>query len=340
MSFEAMAWAVKQSCPTTGQKMVLLMIANYANDEGVCWPKKQTLADACCMSKAAVCTNIKHLTEAGMITVEERGGEPGEGRQRSSLIHLHMGPKSGQQAAEVSSSKTAGVQNLDPSGVQNLDSYKNLSKNNLSTEPITPSASAEEADFEEFWAAYPRRPNNPKQPAKAKYLHARRRLHASRETLLLAVRSYAASRVGQDPTYTAMAATWLNQRRWEEFAEPSKPTQAAPVSDGGIPDEAIITVHKGGPAAKRGYPGPIGNIAEVRAVILQQGADAELADMATAVEMFALLVQFERGEGFERHIPPFAEFVRWRWQSMLREYEFCYRGMNNKKSVRPKKVKP
>ena len=43
MSFQAMAWAVKQPLKCQ-EKMVLLMLANYADDRAMCWPSVARIA--------------------------------------------------------------------------------------------------------------------------------------------------------------------------------------------------------------------------------------------------------------------------------------------------------
>lgn len=96
MSFTAMAWASKQKVKTSTQKLVLLMLANYADDENKCWPSKQTLADMCCMSKAAICSNISKLQDAGFLKVDK-----GKAHQASYAL------------IRVSITKTRGVYHVD-----------------------------------------------------------------------------------------------------------------------------------------------------------------------------------------------------------------------------------
>jgi hypothetical protein len=75
------------------------------------------------------------------------------------------------------------------------------------------------AEFEAFWAAYPSRGNDAKYPASLKFeLAVRSGIDPS--VLVEAAKRYAAERHGQDPTYTAMAKTWLGQRRWENTRGP------------------------------------------------------------------------------------------------------------------------
>jgi DNA-binding MarR family transcriptional regulator len=70
MSFEALTWAVKQNASNSGQKLVLLMLANYTNpDTGQCNPSQKRLAEKCCMSLASVKRHIDNLEEAGFLSV-------------------------------------------------------------------------------------------------------------------------------------------------------------------------------------------------------------------------------------------------------------------------------
>lgn len=81
--------------------------------------------------------------------------------------------------------------------------------------------------FEEFWQAYPSRPNNPKKPARQKFDRAVK-AGADPSVIIRAAGILAGQRKGQDPQFTPMASTWLNQERWNDIAQASKPTQEVP----------------------------------------------------------------------------------------------------------------
>ena len=80
-------------------------------------------------------------------------------------------------------------------------------------------------DFEEFWAAYPKRNgSNPKRPAAKAY---QRVISAGvpPSTILIGVRHYsdALRRGGQFGTqYVVHAAKWLQEGRWEDYQQPQK----------------------------------------------------------------------------------------------------------------------
>ncbi len=77
-----------------------------------------------------------------------------------------------------------------------------------------------EMKFIEFWDAYPKRPNNPKKGARAKWM----KLVKSGEepdALTKAASNYARFRGGSDPSMTKMAQTFLGSSgAWEEWVDP------------------------------------------------------------------------------------------------------------------------
>jgi len=76
MSFDAMAWAVKQKCETAGQKLVLLMLSSHTNGHtGQCNPSHSRLAEECSMGKSTLKTHLTALAEKGLIKIVQRTTE-------------------------------------------------------------------------------------------------------------------------------------------------------------------------------------------------------------------------------------------------------------------------
>ena len=63
------------SCRTHTEKLVLLALADNANDEGVCWPSISTLARKCDLTNRSVIDQLESLTESGQISVEKVYGK-------------------------------------------------------------------------------------------------------------------------------------------------------------------------------------------------------------------------------------------------------------------------
>ena len=72
MSFLCMAWASTQKTGSSTKKLLLLMLADRANESGLCYPSQQRLADDCEMSRSTVVRNIKELEIAGFLIIKHR----------------------------------------------------------------------------------------------------------------------------------------------------------------------------------------------------------------------------------------------------------------------------
>ncbi|HBA34861.1 MAG TPA: hypothetical protein DCZ12_12070 [Gammaproteobacteria bacterium] len=86
MSMTLMVEAMQALVGHSGRKLVLIKLADNANDDGVCWPSYQNIADHCEMGRSTVKQHIKTLEKDGFLTVAERNG----GRS-SNKFQLHIG---------------------------------------------------------------------------------------------------------------------------------------------------------------------------------------------------------------------------------------------------------
>lgn len=67
------------------RKLILLKLADQANDDGECWPSYQRIADACECSRSTVKTHVRELEKAGLLRREFRRTE---GLNRSNIFRL------------------------------------------------------------------------------------------------------------------------------------------------------------------------------------------------------------------------------------------------------------
>lgn len=77
MSFQAMTWAVKQKVGNATGKAVLLMLANYADEGGECFPSQERLAAECECSVATVQRWLRAFEDWGAIERRKQYGEGG-----------------------------------------------------------------------------------------------------------------------------------------------------------------------------------------------------------------------------------------------------------------------
>ncbi len=61
----AACWPIKQM--SAAQKAVLISLADQANDDGVCWPAVNTIADRTCLSERAVQEALSWLQKTGIV---------------------------------------------------------------------------------------------------------------------------------------------------------------------------------------------------------------------------------------------------------------------------------
>ena len=88
------------------------------------------------------------------------------------------------------------------------------------TETETYISTSDDALFEDFWNAYPRKVA--KKEAMKKFAKAVKD-GTDPNTIIAGAKTYAASVVGKERKYIAHPTTWLNQGRWEDEAEEPAP---------------------------------------------------------------------------------------------------------------------
>lgn len=90
MSMELMVKAMNAKVGNALRKLVLLKLADNANDKGECWPSHQHVADQCEISRSSVRKHIADLEAAGYLTIKARKTDLGTA---SNLYKLQFPPK-------------------------------------------------------------------------------------------------------------------------------------------------------------------------------------------------------------------------------------------------------
>lgn len=89
MSMTLMVKAMHLKVGNPLRKLVLIKLADNANDQGECWPSYQHIADQCEIARSTVRKHIKDLESAGFLRIEHREGPKGNS---SNLYHLSLHP--------------------------------------------------------------------------------------------------------------------------------------------------------------------------------------------------------------------------------------------------------
>ena len=77
MSMMLMAKAFGIKVGNASRKLVLIKLADNANDQGECWPSYQHIADQCEMSRRSAMNHIDALCESGLVVKRTRKGVKG-----------------------------------------------------------------------------------------------------------------------------------------------------------------------------------------------------------------------------------------------------------------------
>ncbi|AGI32294.2 TPA: helix-turn-helix domain-containing protein [Mannheimia haemolytica] len=108
MSMLLMVKAMNCTVGNSARKLVLLKLADNANDDGVCFPSYQFIADKCEMSKRSAISHIDELIKMGYVSKKSRKNKDGSS---SNLYQLHL---------DAPSEKSAlGGENFAPGGSEN-----------------------------------------------------------------------------------------------------------------------------------------------------------------------------------------------------------------------------
>ncbi|MCY4419831.1 MAG: helix-turn-helix domain-containing protein [Gammaproteobacteria bacterium] len=88
MSLTASEWALRQNLGPV-PKFVLVVLADAANDQNICWPRISTVANRVGVSRRTVQRAIQYLVQRGLVTVVPRNRN--DGSSSSNLYRLMVG---------------------------------------------------------------------------------------------------------------------------------------------------------------------------------------------------------------------------------------------------------
>lgn len=90
MSSHCLFWAIKQPVGDPYQKLVLIVLADVANEKHQCWPSHDYIAALAECSRRTVVRAVEELSNKGLITVQNRTN--GAGFKTSNLYSFHRVP--------------------------------------------------------------------------------------------------------------------------------------------------------------------------------------------------------------------------------------------------------
>lgn len=216
MSLHYMVAAFRAKVGNPLRKLVLLKLADQANDDGECWPSYQHIADQCEVSRTTVKNHIRELEKMGWLTREfRRDGE----LNRSNIYRLTIPEKGRAPAALVGQDVTGVGQELPEggAGAARGGGAGAAPRNTHSLEPPkeTPKETSERDLFSEFWAAYPRKTS--KQAAVKAWAKLKPAPELAGQIMLALEQQKDWPQWTKDGgQFIPHPATWLNNKRWED----------------------------------------------------------------------------------------------------------------------------
>ena len=102
MSMMLMVQALKAKVGSPLRKLVLVKLADQANDDGECWPSYQSIAEACEMSRRTVISHIEWLEENGFLRRNYRKSKEGLSRSNVFVLTIESGANAAPQGANNS----------------------------------------------------------------------------------------------------------------------------------------------------------------------------------------------------------------------------------------------
>lgn len=247
MSIRAIKWAYSLKLPST-TKFVLVTLAEHADDDGECWPLQTRIAEMTGLCERSVRYALNGLKASGLVKTST-----GKGRRGAFFLSLDVDDLTSEMveiiAVECSSTGKKQAENKGknrhqmprnrhvvptsnrhqmPSDRHSVPPNRHQIPNHRTTKnhqepplPQTPEnqfdietpESGIDAEFNEFWSAYPRK--NAKAHARKAYAKARKTISAS--ALLAAVKAWPFDdQVRNGSDFRPYAASWLNGERWED----------------------------------------------------------------------------------------------------------------------------
>jgi hypothetical protein len=112
MSWQATAWAVEQTTGSPGAKLMLLTLANYADETGCCWPSQETLARDTEQSLDSVQRYLRKLEKLKLIRKVARPMGSGRWSSRTYFLPITVAKMSKPQSAAQSEEVPEGTESV------------------------------------------------------------------------------------------------------------------------------------------------------------------------------------------------------------------------------------
>jgi|GEM_PF-869858 len=245
MSFKLVAQVFDIRVGNPLRKMVLIKLADQANDDGYCWPSYETLAYSCEISRSSVINHIKWLAENDFLWIEKRYDKDAQ-KNLSNIYHLTL--SKGKQAKDVGGVAVTPVQEIHHEGVVQEIHHPSVGDTpevvqeihhpsvgdtpkpiiESISKPIIESNDWIDESFEAFYESYPNKKGKGQAQKTWNNVFTGKSSHKKPsnpvdlfETIMSAVKAQTPIILASEPRYRKHPSTWLNAKAWlDEVDQP------------------------------------------------------------------------------------------------------------------------
>ena len=161
MSIQAVAWAISQRVGSPTGKVLLMCLANYANEHGECWPSQKTISKEAELGERATRDWLKKLEQAGFIERHRRNRN--DGSRTSDFIILNLTKRVDSTSKNLTADNAArpnqAASGSRPNGISHRPKRHEVPDIEPSLKPsIEPSTGAQALGgngFNSFWEEWP-----------------------------------------------------------------------------------------------------------------------------------------------------------------------------------------
>ena len=222
MSIKIMQWVWDEGPEEATEMLVLLALADIADDEGLCWPSVARIARKCRMSDRNARRIIRRLEDGGWLLTQEQRGRNQTNRYTIQKPDKKIGQFVRADKCDMENRTNATVKpdtamSAEPSRTVSIEPSLFMCAEEEPSSSQQKSQNVDEA-FERFWQAYPKEGRKSKKAVKDKFRRALK--EADADQIIAAVKRYAAwlvsARPGEFRPPAKNALTWINQGCWDD----------------------------------------------------------------------------------------------------------------------------
>lgn len=234
MSIKIMSWVWENGPNSAPARLVLLALADFCNDDGVCWPSMDRIAKKAAMTERGAQKIARRLEAERWLLIVTGGGRKGcneyrlirRNPERETPNHVH--PERGSPPNGSAETPNGSAENPEPRSPEPSRTIKEPSKTleRVQAQPFeVPSDADVDTAFAAFWKAYPKRVGMV--DAQAAFIEVCAG-GAKPEAVVAGAQAYAAASTGTEPRYLIEPKNWLRAKRWTDELAPQPPPDEDP----------------------------------------------------------------------------------------------------------------